>query len=53
MITNVYKFQISYNYLLSFEDIPKDLIPLTAHFKEILSCATAQQVTITIERIPV
>ena len=30
--------------MLAFEDIPEDLVPLTAHLKEILSCATAQQV---------
>ncbi|KAF2357626.1 P-loop containing nucleoside triphosphate hydrolase [Trinorchestia longiramus] len=35
--------QISYNYMLAFEDIPEDLVPLTAHFKEVLSCATPHQ----------
>ncbi|KAL7638639.1 UNVERIFIED_CONTAM: hypothetical protein RMT77_011211 [Armadillidium vulgare] len=35
--------QICYNYMLPFEDIPDDLIPLTAHFKEILNVPTEQQ----------
>ncbi|XP_063848129.1 LOW QUALITY PROTEIN: NACHT and WD repeat domain-containing protein 2-like [Scylla paramamosain] len=34
--------QISYNYMLPFEDIPDDLVPLTAHLKELLNCATSQ-----------
>ncbi|XP_047484728.1 uncharacterized protein LOC125036301 [Penaeus chinensis] len=34
--------QISYNYMLPFEDIPDDLVPLTAHLKELLNCATTQ-----------
>ncbi|XP_069948531.1 NACHT and WD repeat domain-containing protein 2 [Cherax quadricarinatus] len=34
--------QISYNYMLPFEDIPDDLVPLTAHLKELLNCATPQ-----------
>ncbi|XP_068248399.1 NACHT and WD repeat domain-containing protein 2 [Palaemon carinicauda] len=34
--------QISYNYMLPFEDIPNDLVPLTAHLKELLNCATKQ-----------
>ncbi|KAK8372274.1 hypothetical protein O3P69_019805, partial [Scylla paramamosain] len=33
---------ISYNYMLPFEDIPDDLVPLTAHLKELLNCATSQ-----------
>lgn len=36
--------QISYNYMLPFEDIPDDLVPLTAHLKELLNCATSQMV---------
>ncbi|EEB13481.1 conserved hypothetical protein [Pediculus humanus corporis] len=35
--------QISYNYMLSYEDIPDDLVPLTAHFKYLLTCATEKQ----------
>lgn len=30
--------------MLSFEDIPDDLVPLTAHFKEILNVPTEKQV---------
>lgn len=37
--------QISYNYMLPFEDIPDDLVPLTAHLKELLNCATPQMVS--------
>lgn len=36
-------FQISYNYMLPFEDIPDDLVPLTAHFKHLLTIATKEQ----------
>ncbi|XP_039275654.1 NACHT and WD repeat domain-containing protein 2 [Nilaparvata lugens] len=35
--------QISYNYMLPFEDIPDDLVPLTAHFKHLLTIATPHQ----------
>ncbi|KAL6427737.1 hypothetical protein ACFW04_008880 [Cataglyphis niger] len=35
--------QISYNYGLSFEEIPDDLVPLTAYFKYLLTLATAEQ----------
>ncbi|XP_063370018.1 NACHT and WD repeat domain-containing protein 2 [Cydia amplana] len=35
--------QISYNFALPFESIPDDLVPLTAHFKQLLTMATAQQ----------
>ncbi|XP_063218680.1 NACHT and WD repeat domain-containing protein 2 [Bacillus rossius redtenbacheri] len=35
--------QISYNYMLSFEDIPVDLVPLTAHFKQLLTNASREQ----------
>ncbi|GLH07543.1 LOW QUALITY PROTEIN: Leucine-rich repeat and WD repeat-containing protein, partial [Gryllus bimaculatus] len=35
--------QISYNYMLPFEDIPVDLVPLTAHFKYLLTNASKEQ----------
>ncbi|XP_052753046.1 NACHT and WD repeat domain-containing protein 2 [Galleria mellonella] len=35
--------QISYNFALPFESIPDDLVPLTAHFKQLLTLATPQQ----------
>ena len=35
--------QISYTNLLPFEDIPDDLVPLTAHMKELLKNATAER----------
>ncbi|XKL66768.1 hypothetical protein PGB90_010188 [Kerria lacca] len=35
--------QISYNYMLPFEDIPDDLVPLTAYFKHLLSSGTKEQ----------
>ncbi|XP_013168603.1 PREDICTED: NACHT and WD repeat domain-containing protein 2 [Papilio xuthus] len=35
--------QISYNFALPFESIPDDLVPLTAHFKQMLTMATQQQ----------
>ncbi|XP_076047272.1 NACHT and WD repeat domain-containing protein 2 [Oratosquilla oratoria] len=35
--------QISYNYMLPFEDIPDDLVPLTAYLKELLNYASEQQ----------
>jgi NACHT domain- and WD repeat-containing protein len=34
--------QISYNYMLPFEDIPDDLVPLTAYFKHLLTLATKE-----------
>ncbi|KAL4712468.1 hypothetical protein ACJJTC_007484 [Scirpophaga incertulas] len=35
--------QISYNFALPFENIPDDLVPLTAHFKQLLALASPQQ----------
>ncbi|KAL2749964.1 NACHT and WD repeat domain-containing protein 2 [Vespula maculifrons] len=35
--------QISYNFMLPFEEIPDDLVPLTAYFKHLLTLATEQQ----------
>jgi hypothetical protein len=35
--------QISYNFMLPYEDIPLDLVPLTAHFKHLLTYASQQQ----------
>ncbi|XP_050685594.1 NACHT and WD repeat domain-containing protein 2 [Leptidea sinapis] len=35
--------QISYNFALPFETIPDDLVPLTAHFKQLLTMATKEQ----------
>lgn len=35
--------QISYNFMLPFENIPDDLVPLTAHFKQLLTYASIQQ----------
>ncbi|XP_011493787.1 PREDICTED: NACHT and WD repeat domain-containing protein 2 [Ceratosolen solmsi marchali] len=35
--------QISYNYMIPFENIPDDLVPLTAHFKHLLTLATVEQ----------
>ncbi|XP_030375810.1 NACHT and WD repeat domain-containing protein 2 [Scaptodrosophila lebanonensis] len=35
--------QISYNYMLPFENIPDDLVPLTAHFKQLLTYASVSQ----------
>lgn len=35
--------QISYNYMLPFENIPDDLVPLTAHFKQLLTYASTNQ----------
>ncbi|XP_075987082.1 NACHT and WD repeat domain-containing protein 2 [Anticarsia gemmatalis] len=35
--------QISYNFALPFESIPDDLVPLTAHFKQLLTMASQQQ----------
>lgn len=43
MTTLRINFQISYNYMLPFEDIPDDLVPLTAHFKHLLTIATKEQ----------
>jgi hypothetical protein len=35
--------QLSYTFMLPFEDIPDDLVPLTAHTKELLNHATTDQ----------
>lgn len=35
--------QISYNFVISFDTIPDDLVPLTAHFKQLLALATKEQ----------
>ncbi|XP_055309195.1 NACHT and WD repeat domain-containing protein 2-like, partial [Sitodiplosis mosellana] len=35
--------QISYNFMLPFENIPDDLVPLTAHFKHLLTYASSMQ----------
>jgi len=35
--------QISYNFMLAMEEIPDDLVPLTAHFKQLLSYGTPDQ----------
>ncbi|XP_068899926.1 NACHT and WD repeat domain-containing protein 2 isoform X2 [Tenebrio molitor] len=35
--------QISYNFMLPFDGIPDDLVPLTAHFKYLLTLATKEQ----------
>ncbi|XP_034936822.1 NACHT and WD repeat domain-containing protein 2 [Chelonus insularis] len=35
--------QISYNLMLPFDEIPDDLVPLTAHFKHLLTFATEKQ----------
>ncbi|BES94311.1 NAHypothetical proteinT domain [Nesidiocoris tenuis] len=35
--------QISYNLMQPFDDIPDDIVPLTAHFKNLLTFATPQQ----------
>jgi hypothetical protein len=35
--------QLSYTFMLPFEDIPDDLVPLTAHMKEMLNHATQDQ----------
>lgn len=35
--------QISYNFSLPFETIPDDVVPLTAHFKQLLTLATQSQ----------
>ena len=35
--------QISYICLLPFEDIPNDIVPLTAHMKELLNHATKEK----------
>ena len=36
--------QISYNLMLPFDDIPDEMVPLTAHLKELLLNATKEQV---------
>lgn len=38
-----FKLQISYNFMLPFENIPDDLVPLTAHFKHLLTYASTMQ----------
>ncbi|GAB0097357.1 NACHT domain-containing protein [Sergentomyia squamirostris] len=44
--------QISYNYMLPFESIPDDLVPLTAHFKQLLTCASpAQPLTLFLDSV--
>ncbi|XP_064214500.1 NACHT and WD repeat domain-containing protein 2 isoform X2 [Tribolium castaneum] len=35
--------QISYNFMLPFDGIPDDLVPLTAHFKYLLTLASKEQ----------
>ncbi|XP_008551438.1 NACHT and WD repeat domain-containing protein 2 [Microplitis demolitor] len=35
--------QISYNFMLPFDEIPDDLVPLTAHFKHLLTFASTNQ----------
>ena len=35
--------QLSYTFMLPFEDIPDDLVPLTAYMKELLNYATEKQ----------
>lgn len=35
--------QISYNFMLPMEEIPDDLVPLTAHFKQLITYGTAEQ----------
>lgn len=35
--------QISYNFTIPFDTIPDDLVPLTAHFKQMLTMATKEQ----------
>ncbi|XP_018333645.1 NACHT and WD repeat domain-containing protein 2 [Agrilus planipennis] len=35
--------QISYNFMIPFDTIPDDLVPLTAHFKQLLTSATQEQ----------
>lgn len=35
--------QISYNFMIPFDTIPDDLVPLTAHFKQLLTYATKNQ----------
>lgn len=35
--------QISYNFTIPFDTIPDDLVPLTAHFKQLLTMATKEQ----------
>lgn len=44
--------QISYNYSLPFENIPDDLVPLTAHFKQLLTYASpAQPLTLFLDSV--
>lgn len=35
--------QISYNFMIPFDTIPDDIVPLTAHFKQLLTMATKEQ----------
>ncbi|XP_026300938.1 NACHT and WD repeat domain-containing protein 2 isoform X2 [Apis mellifera] len=35
--------QICYNFMLPFDEIPDDLVPLTAYFKHLLTLATTEQ----------
>lgn len=35
--------QISYNFMIPFDTIPDDLVPLTAHFKQLLTYASKSQ----------
>jgi len=35
--------QLSYTFMLPFEEIPDDLVPLTAHMKEMLNHATSKK----------
>ena len=35
--------QLSYTFLLPFEDIPDDIVPLTAYLKELLNLGSAKQ----------
>lgn len=37
------RLQISYNHVIPFETIPDDIVPLTAHFKQLLTMATKEQ----------
>ena len=37
------EFQISYNYMIPFDAIPGELVPLTAYFKQLLVLATKEQ----------
>lgn len=43
MLTHFFHRKISYNFMLPFENIPDDLVPLTAHFKQLLTYASPTQ----------